>query len=215
VRTGGAGADAFERVGEVIFHVRNGAARLEFPGRTDTAIVRDFFTQHDIEPSRANFRRFFDAYVFVLDHLLKQRQGCVLPGVPQLLAALAALPEPPVLGLLTGNIRLGAQIKLRHFGLWQHFRTGAFGDDHEDREQLAALALARGSDLLQRPLRGEEVVVIGDTPRDIRCGQAVNALTLAVATGPYEADRLRAHQPTWAVSDLTEIDPVALCNGKG
>ena len=36
----------------------------------------------------------------------------------ELIRGLQCLPQPPVVGLLTGNIRLGAEIKLRRFGLW-------------------------------------------------------------------------------------------------
>ena len=121
------------------------------------------------------------------------------------------MPEPPLLGLLTGNIRLGAEIKLRHFNLWEFFTTGAFGDDHEDRRQIAAIARARGAHMLNQPLRGEEVLVIGDTPRDIDCGHAIGARVLAVATGDSTLAELQEHRPTWAVTDLEKVRVRELC----
>lgn len=201
IASGGAGEKAFGRVCEHEFGVPNGAARLQFAGRTDPSIVRDFFTQHGIEPSEGNFRRFFDRYVFSLDHLLGQLNGRVLPGVPALLDALQAQPQPPVLGLLTGNIRLGAQIKLGHFRLWHHFELGGFGDDHEDRNHVARVARERGQGRLGG-LRGEDILVIGDTPRDIECGRAIDARVLAVATGGYSLEQLRRDKPCWAVETL-------------
>ena len=99
------------------------------------------------------------------------------------LAGVAALPTQPLLGLLTGNIRLGAQLKLRHYRLWESFVTGGFGDDHEDRNEIARIAKARGSRRLGRELLGREVLVIGDTPLDIACARAIGARCLAVATG--------------------------------
>src|SRR3981189_3449185 len=87
------------------------------------------------------------------------------------------------MGLLTGNIRLGAEIKLRHLGLWDSFTTGVFADDSEHRNEIAAIARRRGSHILQERLRDDEVAVIGDTPLDIRCGRAIGAKVLAVATG--------------------------------
>jgi len=107
--------------------------------------------------------------------------------------------------LLTGNLRLGAEIKLRHFNLWEIFQTGAFADDHEDRDQLAAIARDRGGRLVNRRLRGEEVLVIGDTPLDIRCARAIGAKALAVATGGCALDELKLHRPDWAVASLREI----------
>jgi phosphoglycolate phosphatase-like HAD superfamily hydrolase len=109
-------------------------------------------------------------------------------------------------GLLTGNIRLGAEIKLRSHGLWEIFATGGFADDHEERDQIAAAARARGSRLLGRQLRGEEIVVIGDTPFDIRCGKFIGAKVLAVATGGSTLAELKRHQPDWAVENLNQVN---------
>ena len=211
IRSGGAGEKAFARVAESEFGVRDGTARLHFAGRTDPSIVRDFLLQHNFDTSADSFGRFFDSYVFHLDHLLNQIEGQVLPGVHRMLDELKVLPEPPVLGLLTGNIRLGAQLKLTRYKLWHWFQTGGFGDDNEDRNQIAVVARERGSRLLGRPLNGEEMLVIGDTPRDIECGRFIGARVLAVATGSYSLEQLRNDSPTWAIGTLEEIDVAALC----
>ena len=211
IRTGGAGEKAFDRVCETVFHVKNGTAELNFAGRTDPAIVRDFFGQHQIEPSAGNFQQFYDSYVFWLDHLLGHSEGWVLPGVWEMMRDFRALPQPPLLGLLTGNIRLGAQIKLSHFHLWQYFETGAFGDDHEDRNQLAVIARERASRTLSENLDGNQILVVGDTPLDIACGRAIQAKVLAVATGRYGLKELKPHEPDWAVPTLDQINVKELC----
>jgi phosphoglycolate phosphatase-like HAD superfamily hydrolase len=211
IRTGGAGEKAFARVCASEFGVPNGTARLHFAGRTDPSLVREFFDQHQIEPSPDNFSRFFDRYVFWLDHLLDDLPGRVLPGVEAMIDGLRALPDGPALGLLTGNIRLGAQIKLRHFQLWECFATGGFGDDHEERNQIAIVARDRGCRFLGERLRGEEILVIGDTPRDIECARTLGARSLAVATGSYAVDELREHAPTWAVENLDRVSVKEIC----
>jgi len=205
IRTGGAGMAAFDRVFTSTFQKPGAARSIKFSGRTDTSIVRDFFVQQGIEPSPASFERFFEPYPFWLDQVLRESAGCVLPGVLELIAGLRALPEPPAIGLLTGNVRLGAEIKLRHYGLWQHFELGAFGDDHEDRNQLAVIARERGSRHLGRVLGGGEIVVVGDTPHDIRCARAINAPCLAVATGGATWEELAGHKPAWLVEDLGKV----------
>ena len=205
VHTGGAGVKAFARTFAAEFKAADGFGHLKFAGRTDIGLVREFFGFHQIAPTAENFRRFFDHYVFWLDHLLKESRTEVCPGVRELVDNLQALPEPPLLGLLTGNIRLGAEIKLRHFDLWDAFETGAFGDEHEDRNQIAATARDRGSRILGTNLRGEEVIVIGDTPLDIRCARAIGAKVLAVATGGAELPELERHQPDRAIPDLRAI----------
>jgi phosphoglycolate phosphatase len=204
IQTGGAGEKAFAHVCAAEFGVPNGTERLDFAGRTDPSIVREFFRLHDIEPSLGNFGRFFDSYVFYLDHLLGRLDGRVLSGVHEVIGGLNSLPKPPLLGLLTGNIRLGAEIKLGHYRIWDFFRLGAFGDDHEERNQVASIARQRGSRFLREGLEGEQILVIGDTPRDIECAKFIGARSLAVATGKYTAEQLGEHSPTWTVNSLAE-----------
>ena len=127
-------------------------------------------------------------------------------------SGLRALPKAPVLGLLTGNIRLGAEIKLRHFDLWEVFQFGGFADDHEERDHIAAAALARGRRVLGKNLQPQEVVVIGDTPFDVRCGKFIGAKTLAVATGGAKLEELKPLKPDWAVAALTHISATEICS---
>ena len=211
INSGGAGEKAFARVFASLFDVPNGTENLHFAGRTDPSIVREFFLINKIDPVPENFTRFFDAYVFWLDHLLHQLSGFVLPGVHDLIRQLNELSTPPVLGLLTGNIRLGARIKLGHFQLWDAFVTGGFGDDHEDRCEIAAVARDRGAKLLGKRLRGEEVLVIGDTPLDIACANAIKARVLAVATGKFTSAQLAEHKPTWTAEQLSQVCARELC----
>ena len=209
--TGGAGVKAFRKVFMTEFNAVDGFERLKFAGRTDYSLVREFFTCHGIVASSENFQRFFDRYVFWLDHILKESESRTCHGVLEFIKELRELAQPPVLGLLTGNIRLGAEIKLRHFNLWDVFETGAFADDHEERDQIAAIAHQRGSRLLNENLRGEQVLVIGDTPLDIRCARAIGAKALAVATGGHPLEELQAHKPDWAVADLRKIKAAKVC----
>lgn len=207
VHTGGAGVKAFAKVFQTEFGAADGFERLKFAGRTDLSLVREFFGFHNIPATPENFERFFERYVFWLDHILSESQSKLCPGIWPFIHGLQALPKPPMLGLLTGNIRLGAEIKLRHFQLWGAFRVGAFADDHEDRDQIAAIARQRGEVTLGEELRGEQVLVIGDTPLDIRCARAIEAKVLAVATGGHKLAELRQHTPDWAALDLTCVKP--------
>jgi phosphoglycolate phosphatase len=212
VHTGHAGTQAFKKTFATEFKAVDGIAKIKFAGRTDVNLVREFFGYHDIPATPENFQRFFERYVFWLDQILAQSQTRICPGVRELLRGLRALPEPPIIGLLTGNIRLGAEIKLRHFNLWDQFEFGGFADDHEERDLIAAAAHARSHRVLGRKLHGEEIVVIGDTPFDIRCGRAIGAKVLAVATGGATLDELKKHKPDWAVEDLTHVTAREICS---
>ena len=215
VHTGKAGIKAFSKVFATEFGAHDGIERIKFAGRTDTNLVREFFGFHAIPATPENFSRFFDRYVFWLDHILADSHTEECPGVRQFIRDLRALPEPPVIGLLTGNVRLGAEIKLRHFGLWNEFATGGFADDHEERDQIAHAAKRRAGRVMKRELRGEEILVIGDTPFDIRCGRAIGAKVLAVATGGATLDELKNHKPDWAVEDLRGACEKMVCGRAG
>jgi phosphoglycolate phosphatase-like HAD superfamily hydrolase len=211
VHTGRAGVRAFAQTFATEFNAPDGVEKVSFGGRTDVNLVRELFGLHGIPATPENFERFFGRYVFWLDHLIAQSHGGPCEGVREFLDGLRALPRPPLLGLLTGNIRLGAEIKLRHFGLWDVFETGAFGDDGEDRNRIAAVARERSRRVLGENLRGDQIVVVGDTPHDIRCAQAIGAKMLAVATGGAKLDELKRHQPDWAVEDLTRVNVREVC----
>jgi len=205
IRTGGAGVQAFAKVFATEFNAMDGFERMKFAGRTDVSLVREFFGFHDIAATPENFSRFFERYVFWLDHILRESSGGICVGVLEFINSLKALPEPPVLGLLTGNMRLGAEIKLRRFGLWEIFQTGGFADDHEERDQIAAIARERGRQLVKGELKDDEVLVIGDTPFDIRCARAIRAKVLAVATGGSKLPELQQHAPDWLFENLSGI----------
>jgi phosphoglycolate phosphatase-like HAD superfamily hydrolase len=211
VRTGGAGVKAFAKVLDTEFGAVDGVERTRFAGRTDLSLVRELFGHHRIEATPGNFQRFFERYVFWLDHILAHSKTEACPGVYRFIRELRTLPQPPLLGLLTGNIQLGAEIKLRHFDLWKEFQTGAFADDSEDRDQIAAVARERAGRILGERLPGDQILVIGDTPLDVRCGRSIGAKVLAVATGGATLGELQQHEPDWAVGDLGKIRAKEVC----
>lgn len=178
VRTGGAGKAAVEAALVNRFGVTELRDGIPFSGRTDPAILSELLALHDIEANSSNLAAFTEAYLNQLPDQLKRMNGQPCPGVRELLLKLSHLP----LGLLTGNTQRGAEHKLRHFGLWHHFRFGAFGDLHTDRDDVARSAF----DCLRehhRDVRCENIWVIGDTPLDVKCAKVIGAKSVAVATG--------------------------------
>lgn len=205
LHSGGAGVKAFGRAFEMEFGIDDGTERLKFAGRTDVSLVREFFGHQQIEASPENFERFFKAYLHCLEKTIRECEGGACPGVLEFYDTLEKMAQPPLFGLLTGNIRAGARLKLEHYNLWDRFPIGAFADDHEERDHIAAIAMERGAARLGRKLRGDEVLVIGDTPLDIRCARAIKAKIVAVATGSFSVKDLSQHAPDWAVADLSKV----------
>jgi phosphoglycolate phosphatase-like HAD superfamily hydrolase len=205
VHTGHAGTQAFAKTFATEFNLHHGSEKIKFAGRTDVSLVREFFKIHGLNETPEHFAKFFERYVFWLDHILSHSNGKICHGVQNFIRDLLALKNPPTLGLLTGNIKLGAELKLRRYDLWENFHFGAFADDHEERDQIAVAALERGRRVLGKNLQPQEIVVVGDTPFDIRCGKFIGAKVLAVATGGAKLHELQLHKPDWLVEDLTQI----------
>jgi phosphoglycolate phosphatase len=176
-------------------------ARLRIAGMTDYQIAVKTFEVLGVKADEAFLRRFVDRYGELLPSSLPRKKGRVLPNVREILEHLRGRSDVRSY-LLTGNTRAGATAKLTHYDLIQFFTDGAFAEDTGTRSSIAsrALTLARQAG----PVAGGRVFVIGDTPHDIECARAIDAKTIAVATGGYTVDELRAHNP-WRLFD--ELPP--------
>ena len=203
--SGGAGKLALETAftedfgQEIRFHV-------PYSGRTDRAIVRELFESHNVVHTPENVEKLMAGYLRRLPECLVRMQGRVLPGVADLLAHLGGRNQVAV-GLLTGNVRAGAKVKLGHFGLFEHFAFGGFGDHHFDRDDVAREALAAVRDHVRDHVNVDRVWVIGDTPLDVRCARAIGAKVLAVATGTHTFEELAASGPDLVLENLVNPQP--------
>jgi phosphoglycolate phosphatase len=189
-----------------------GPADYWFDGRTDPEIVRDLMRldghADTLIESRlpAVLARYVDCLSTELANPLQR--PAVYPGVLPLLDCLESRNDI-VLGLLTGNIRPGAEAKLQAVGLDPaRFTIGAFGSDHAVRGELPAIAVARARAQLGIEVTGQSVIVIGDTPADVACGSGIGARAIAVATGRYTVAELAACGPSAVFADLTDTDAV-------
>ena len=180
---------------------------IEIAGRTDSSIARRLFEKHHIAETPENLTALFDRYLHHLHDLLPKTNGRLLPGILALLDALKARPDI-MLGLLTGNLRRGAELKLTHYGVWHYFEVGAFADDHHERNELGRFACARAVAHAGCEFPAHRVFVIGDTPHDVACAHAIGAKAIAVATGNSSAETLRAAKADYVFDDLSDLPAV-------
>jgi phosphoglycolate phosphatase len=203
INSGGAGMRALRTALKNCFSIDGSLDDIDFAGRTDRWIMRRVFAKFALPATEENFTRYLEAYLAALPAELAGPGAHVLPGVRDLLLA-ATARAGITQGLLTGNMRRGAEIKLGFHGLWAHFPFGAFADDGEWRNDLGPHALRRAREHTGREFSPERIWVIGDTPHDIACGRAIGARTLALATGSHSASDLAAHQPHAVLADLAD-----------
>jgi len=207
IASGGAGKAAMEAALASEFGLPHVIEKLSLSGRTDRAILRDVFQLYGLADTPANWERMVQAYLRHLPGCLAQSDGRILPGIAMLLRSLSACRHVAV-GLLTGNTRQGARVKLGHFGIDHHFTFGGYGDQHLDRDDVAREALAAARQLFGAAIRTERVWVIGDTPLDIRCARSIGAKVAAVATGWHSTEELAAHRPDLLFADLGDPQPL-------
>jgi phosphoglycolate phosphatase len=206
VLTGGAGIRAMNRAGEAELGLSNLLDGVPVAGRTDWIILHDALTKagHDLDEDL--FVRMRDAHIrYLREEIDQPGDGVkdVMPGIRELLPVLQSRDDV-FLGLLTGNFEEAARIKLGHFDLWDYFRCGAFGDDAADRNKLVPFAVDRARECGFGSFDYGEVVVIGDTPHDVACAVAVGAMPVAVATGNFTVDQLRATGAPIVLEDLSD-----------
>ncbi|WP_269448405.1 HAD family hydrolase [Anaerosporomusa subterranea] len=202
IKTGKAGLYAFEQATAEIWSQPVDFAQIKTSGMTDFSIAAEIIeTVTGRGATPAEVITLAKRYEQLLPNHLDVREGRVLPSIREILDALHQRSDCMSL-LLTGNSRLGAELKLRKFGLDHYFNfdNSAFCNCNLTRDEVAAGALAITRSMTTQNI--QSVFVIGDTPNDIRCGKDIGAFTLGVATGTYSLQQLRECSPWWAVESL-------------
>ncbi len=201
IDSAGAGRAALEWAVRELYG-REMPASIEFRGRTDRAIAGEIFAGLDVQDSAENWRTLAEAYQGRLQQCLHDLPGRVLQGVDEWLRRLSRRDDV-ALGLITGNGKIAAETKLAHFGLFDYFAFGGYGDHHHFRADVARQALAEArTAMADAPWELSRSWVIGDTPEDIRCARAIGVRVAAVCTGGYTAAELAHENPDLLLQDL-------------
>lgn len=187
----GVGRDALTETAAELYGLDDAFAAMTFSGATDHALVEDALNRYNVTPSK----EFFERYVSRLRNRLQQDPLTALPGVIDLIAYLSASGWTLVLG--TGNIRSAAYAKLETAGLAPYFPSGGFSVPNATREDII--------DRAAQPFRdsGCPIIVIGDTPKDIKAAHANGFLSLGVSTGHHSLSELSLSGAGMALPHLT------------
>lgn len=209
IRTGGAGIRALNAAVAALHGTENAFEGIEFAGRTDRAITEDGLCRAGLGSSEGSLFKVRAAYLNYLSIELASPACSVsaLPGSKEILTRLSG--DPGFLcGLVTGNWKEGAFLKLAACGLDGFFRFGAFAEDGRDRSMLVKAAIEKATCRARRRFEPQDIWVAGDTPHDIACGRAWGTRTLGVATGPCDPEGLNAAGATAVVKDLADTEAV-------
>lgn len=203
IDTGGAGRRSVERAFVRRYGRPDAVARIVFGGMTDRAICRQGLDAIGQEVTEEAIDALILVYLAALqEELCAAHQARVLDGIEAALDA--AVAAGCAVGLGTGNVEPGARLKLGRVGIAERFAFGGFGSDSEVRHELLRVGAERGARALGEELAGCRVLVIGDTPKDVAAAHAMGAECLAVATGAFSVEALRACGPRWVFADMEQ-----------
>lgn len=209
IHTGGAGRKAMATAFQRLFGIQDPTRGILFEGRTDHAIFMEAIALNALADGDldAVYRRTIEAYLEELPRSIRANGGGrVLPGVPSLLDELDR--RGVAYGLATGNLRRGAAIKLGHYGLWERFAAGGFGEDSPVRADVVRRAIEELASATGLDPDPENTIVVGDTPLDIEAAHLAGAVALGVGTGSHGVEQLRASGADHALSNLADTDRV-------
>jgi phosphoglycolate phosphatase len=203
----GASREAFAAALGEVYGYAGDLGRYDFSGRTDPQITHMVLRDEGLDERQIEEKLavLWEHYLAGLARNATAERVRVLPGIRPLVERLATHPDV-VLALLTGNIEPGARLKLGAPSLNDYFPFGAFGSDSRDRTQLPPFAVERASRHCGTHFEGSDVVIIGDSIYDVRCGVPYGATTIAVASGKTPGETLRAENPSFFFDDVTDTE---------
>jgi phosphoglycolate phosphatase-like HAD superfamily hydrolase len=197
---------SFSHAFEKIFGISASIDIIDPAGRTDKEIIMEVLKkvglgEKEIIPKLDEVTK--EMAEFYKKNLCEKELES-LDGAEELLKALEE--QGFLLGLVTGNIEVVAREKLKNVSLDKYFKVGGFGDEDENRTNLVKIAIKKARDIGFNP---DEVFVVGDTPRDIKCGKESGAKTIAVATGKhYTRKDLESYKPDFIFNDLSRKEEI-------
>lgn len=180
-------------------------------GNTDPLIVEDIFASADVkvkitsEQWRSFGLNLGQSYAQALKD--GRTQISALPGVPELVAALAK-SEGITQGIVTGNLKNTAELKLKAAGLDACFALGAYASDSRNRIDLPGIARGRWEKIKGSSIAAENCVIVGDTPKDLEAARKSHMKCLLVATGRYSVEQLVRLKPDACIANFTDTTKV-------
>lgn len=193
----GSGRPAFGAAFFDAFGVEISIDHINFAGATDLGVLSQLARENGQELTPEKTALFFERMPVYLDENMTKWPPIVFPGVGHFLERVSRHWK---LGLVSGNMRVTAYMKLRHGGLDHYFTdVGGFGDDDSDRNRMAALALERAGN-------PKGAFLLGDTPSDIEAAKANGMTSVAVCNGQFTREMLEAEEPDLMVDSFEDAE---------
>lgn len=210
LRAGGAGFRSMARATWDLYERDFDWNDIDPRGGLDPLLFQAAAAKNGVEPTDDEHERFRELYVRYLPEELARypERLKVMPGIHDVFQRLRQQAHVQ-LGLLTGNYRDSARLKLEAAGIrWEWFVVGAFGDEAPTRPGLVPRALERFAANFGKSIAAERVLIVGDTPRDVECALLNDCQVVAVGTGDHALEELHAAGAHLVLEDLSDPTPL-------
>lgn len=199
---------AFEYAAKTIYGATISSTFTEMQGKIDTQILIELLIPHGISEEEAK-EKMPEAMQAMDEYFNQHKQESpptILPGVKELLEALKEKKVP--MGLLTGNVEGIGWGKVEQIGIRSYFIFGAFGNMAYTRNDLVPIAYKNLIHATHGNYQLTDMVIIGDTPRDIACAHANGIQAFCVATGTYSEEELKKADADVVIPTLEDQNKV-------
>lgn len=211
--TKGASSRCMKRAGKLVFGPTFSWSPVTV-GTLDPQIFDQLAAANNVTPTDEQREQYQIAYLDSLDQELHDRQADIvlMPGIKSLVERLhlrTLIKNDIVLGVLTGNFRRAAYLKLTLSGLGiERFRIIVCAEDGQARDELPQVAIRRAEEHLGSPISASDTFIVGDTPRDIECAAVNGCHCIAVATGHYSKHELLNTGGKIVLDSLADTDKI-------
>ncbi|HPE29431.1 MAG TPA: haloacid dehalogenase-like hydrolase [Candidatus Mcinerneyibacteriales bacterium] len=191
----------FSRAVDRFLGSEDGMAGVDTSARSDKDVFMEVLTNH----KKQFTERRWDSFLSLYEEELKSFASSDIwrPNADAFPFVKSLSEKGYPLALITGELSVGAEYKLRRIGLWEDFIAGGFGEDALRRFEIAEAA----RDKIEQRLGTlpDTLYVIGDTVLDIRTARHLNARAVAITTGSHSREKLLNENPDYCIDSFKEI----------
>ena len=193
--------NSFENAADILLNTNNSMKTIDTSGRSNRDIFNEILNKHDRSFNHKLWENFLKIYKKELE---KSKNTNIWRKNTDILSFLKKLESSDYkLGLITGELEVGAKFKLKKVGLWKYFPVGGFGDDSKTRIGIAKSALRKAENFYKTSF--DKIYVIGDTINDIECGKSIKAKTISITTGAHSLEKLKSKNPNLIINNFKSL----------
>ncbi len=206
LKSGAVGRDYWKIVIKKHFGIETNMHNIDMQGKTDRAILAELLVFEGIK-NPENDKRFLIALNDignVVTEIIKDKKLEKIPNVENFVKQL--IQKKHMVGLLTGNTFEKAKVKLENADIWKYFKAGGFGNRSQKRSDLVQIALENVKEKTGVGFKKNDIFLVGDTVRDVRCAKEAGVKIVAVATGKETIQDLEKEKPDYLFKNFNNLE---------